>query len=146
VPGIYELYRATSIRLMKNLQEHSKTHLNAKYVRLSVLNLQSLAADDERRFDGVTIAAFKRGRPMEWDLTITHTCAPNHHVFAINVRAAAAHSHALKTQNYADMTEGFDFGPFDVEALGAFGRSALGLIESSRIYGRLSIAVKIGNT
>lgn len=36
------------------------------------------SAHDSRRFDGVTVAAFERDRPLAWDATITHTCAPSH--------------------------------------------------------------------
>jgi len=99
---------------------------------------------------------------MAWDATITHTCAPTHlHASAINVRAAATPSEGrLKAQKYADMTERFDFRPFAVETLGAFGNNALDMIASlvgyihtqtgesgirSRIFRRLSVAVQAGN-
>ena len=92
----------------------------------AVLEPQGLANRDSRRFDGVTVAAFERGRPMAWDATVIHTCAPSHlHTSAIAVRAAAATAEHNKKTKYADPNERFDFRPFGVETLGAFVPHAL---------------------
>jgi len=98
---------------------------------------------------------------MAWDATVIHTCAPSHlHASAVNVRAAASAAEARKAQKYADLTARYDFRPFAVETFGAFGPSALELINSlvcriqdqmsevgtrSRIYRRISSAVPAGN-
>ena len=63
----------------------------------AVLEPQGLAGRDLRRFDGVTVAAFERGRPMAWDATIVHTCAASHlSTSAVNQRAAASSAETLE--------------------------------------------------
>jgi len=127
----------------------------------AVLEPTGLAARDARRFDGVTVAAFERGRPMAWDATIIHTCAPSHlHASAVAAQAAATGAESLKAQKYRDLSDRYDFRPIGVETLGAFGPQALELVESlvtriraqtgengvrSRIYRRLAAAVQAGN-
>jgi len=127
----------------------------------AILELQGLAANDHRRFDGTTVAAFERGRPLAWDATVIHTCAPTHlPASAVAARAATVSAEAHKTAKYADMAERYDFRPFAVETLGAFGASALELVDAlagriraqtgelgarGRLYRRLSIAVQAGN-
>jgi len=80
--------------------------------------------------------------------------APTH------LHASASAAEARKAQKYADLTDRYDFRPFAVETFGAFGPSALELIDAlvrriqaqstevgvrSRIYRRLSSAIQAGN-
>ena len=125
------------------------------------LEPQGLPARDSRRFDGVTVAAFERRRPMAWDATIVHTCAASHlSSSAVSQRAAAGAAETLKARKYADLAGRFDFRPVGVESLGAFGPQALELVKSivarfrghgdqngvcARIYRRLGAAVQAGN-
>ena len=127
----------------------------------AVLEPAGLAPNDARRFDGITVSAFERGRPMAWDATIIHTCAPCHlHASAAAARAAVSASESHKDRKYADLADRFDFRPFGVESLGAFGPRALELVDSlvgrirartgetgghSRVYRRLAVAVQAGN-
>jgi len=127
----------------------------------AILEQQGLANNDNRRFDGVTVAAFERGRPMAWDATVIHTCAPNHlQASAVSVCAAASAAEARKTQKDADLTDRYDFRPFAVKTFRAFGPNALELIDAlvgriqaqkgevdirSRMYRRISSAVQAGN-
>jgi len=81
--------------------------------------------NDARRFDGVSVAAYERGRPMAWDATIIHTCAPIHlRAPAVSVRAAASVAEARMSQEYVDLTDRYDFRPFAIETIGAFSPSA----------------------
>ena len=127
----------------------------------AVLEPAGLAPKDARRFDGVTVAAFERGRPMAWDATVIHTCAPCHlHASATAARAAVSAAESRKCRKYDDLSDRYDFRPFGVETLGAFGPRALELVDSlaariraqtgesgarSRIYRRLAAAVQAGN-
>jgi hypothetical protein len=128
---------------------------------LAVLEPGGSSARDSRRFDGVTVAAFERGRPMAWDATIVHTCAPSHlPASAAAAGSAASHAEARKAVKYADLGDRVDFRPFGIETLGAFGTGAIELVRtlSSRIFAqtgvpgarmrlfrRLATAVQAGN-
>jgi hypothetical protein len=127
----------------------------------AVLEPVGLTGQDSRRFDGVTVAAFERGRPMAWDATVTHTCAHSHlHASAVAARASAAAAESRKAVKYADLGGRFDFCPVGIESLGAFGPQALELAEAlatrlqaqtgergarARIFRKLGVAVQAGN-
>ena len=127
----------------------------------AILEPLGLAARDSRRPDGVTIAAYERGRPMAWDATIIHTCAPSHlSATAVTAGAAAGQAEQRKSALYSDLGDQYDFRPVGIETIGAFGPQAKELAESlisrirartgdlgtrSRIYRRLAAAVQAGN-
>jgi len=68
--------------------------------------------------------------------TVIHTCAPTHlHASAVSVQAAVSAAEARKALKYADLTRRCDFRPFAVETFGAFGPSALELIDA--LVGRI---------
>jgi len=93
--------------------------------------------------------------------TVIHTCAPRHlPASAVAARAATAAAEAKKTTKYLDLSDRFNFRPFAVETLEAFGASALELVDSlasrihaqtgeqgarGRIFRRLSTVVQSGN-
>ena len=127
----------------------------------AVLEPVGVSARDSRRFDGVTVAAFECGRPMAWDATIIHTCAPSHLKTAVSAAGdAASAAESLKRQRYADLNGRFDFRAVGMETLGAFGPQALELVASVasrvrsftgeqsarlRITRRLAAAIQAGN-
>ena len=127
----------------------------------AVLEPPGLAAQNGRRPDGVTVAAFERGRPLAWDVTVVHTCASSHlPSSSVAARAAANSSDVAKERKYADLDGRIDLRPFGIETLGSFGTRALELVEALvavgsdraghaaarlRLYRRLGAAVQAGN-
>ena len=107
------------------------------------------------------VAAFERGRPMAWDATVIHTCAPSYLAVSVSAAGAAAKlAETRKTLKYADLGDRFDFRPFGVETLGAFGPQAAILVGTlaarvrsqtgelgarQRIIRLLATAVQAGN-
>ena len=104
---------------------------------------------------------FERGLPISWDATIGHTSAPTYTYFSsINAGSAAALAETVKEKKYAQLADRVQFFPVGLETLGAFGPSALQLVDAvasrirartgeqgarTRLCRRLAAAIQMGN-
>ena len=127
----------------------------------SILEPPGLARIDGKRPDGVTVLPFERGLPLAWDATIRHTSAPTYtHLTSINAGSAAALAETAKEKKYAPLADRVRFFPVGLETLGAFGPSALQLVDAvasrirartgeqgarTRLCRRLAAAIQMGN-
>ena len=98
---------------------------------VAALEPNGLVSENRKRPDGLTALAFADGLPLAFDATIVHTCAPSHLPHTAVVAGAAAESaESRKDDKYSSLrSRGIDFRPLAIETLGAFGRSALEVVD-----------------
>ena len=126
----------------------------------SQLEPVGLIQDSGKRADGATVLPYENGRILAWDATCVHTTAVSWLPFSSRESsAAAAEAESRKTRKYSELKQRCDFAPFAVETFGAFGPSAVRLLERlaksaerlghsfalSRYTRRLSAAIQLGN-
>jgi hypothetical protein len=127
----------------------------------SRLEPKSLAQQDERRPDGLTLSPWSNGRCLAWDFTCPDTLAPSHLNTAVNGPGLVANeAEKSKRAKYSCLTSTFCFVPVAVETMGALGEEAEELVyelgrrisEASGekratefLFQRISIAVQRGN-
>src|SRR5208282_388095 len=121
----------------------------------------SLARNDNRRPDGMSLTPWSNGRCLAWDFTCPDTLAPSHLNNAVNGPGVVANeAENKKRSKYACLTSNFYFVPVAVETFGALGEEAGDFIHklgrrittvtgerraTEFLLQRLSVAVQRGN-
>ena len=99
-----------------------------------------LLRNDGKRPDGVTIVPWANGRCTVWDFTCPDTLAPSHINHTSRAAGSAAETaESNKRVKYSGLGNAYNFVPFAVETLGAWGPDALAL--SSALGSRLAAAL-----
>jgi hypothetical protein len=127
----------------------------------TLLEPKSLARDDGKRPDGLTVLPWANGRCMVWDFTCPDTLAASHlNRAVVSPGAVANDAESRKTLKYRSLSPLYSFWPVAVETLGALGDEASALFRDigqriaivtgePRSYQflmqRLSVAVQRGN-
>jgi hypothetical protein len=115
---------------------------------------------EHARPDGITKIPFQSGKSMAWDVTIPHPMSSSY-LHIAHVQSAVANSaENKKLTKYGDTLQEFNFVPIAVETVGAFGESALKIINeigrrikqrtgdmksTSQLRQRVSLAIQKGN-
>jgi len=91
----------------------------------SMLEPKSLARDDGKRPDGLTVLPWANGRCMVWDFTCPDTLAVSHlNRAVISPGAVANEAESRKSTKYRSLSALYSFMPVAVETLGALGEEA----------------------
>ncbi|KAI8440938.1 hypothetical protein MSG28_009235 [Choristoneura fumiferana] len=89
----------------------------------AILELTSLARDDGKRSDDMSLVPWKTGRPLVWDATCSGTAA--------KAGSAANSAELLKRRKYAQLNNGHVFAPFGVDTLGTWGEAPTDSIKTA---------------
>ena len=126
----------------------------------SRLEPRSLARQDDKRPDGMTLVPWSNGRCLAWDFTCPDTLAPSHLNSAVTGHGVVANESEDKKIKYACLTSSFHFVPVAIETLGAFGEEAQSFLHqlgrristltgerraTEFLWQRLSVAIQRGN-
>ena len=121
----------------------------------------SLARDDGKRPDGLSLTPWSNGRCLVWDFTCPDTFAQSHLNTAVSgPGAVASEAEDRKRQKYASLSATYYFVPVAVETMGALGEDAADFIHqlgrritavtgetraTEFLLQRLSVAIQRGN-
>ena len=126
------------------------------------LEPSGLNRTDGKRPDGVTVAPWKSGKLLIWDVTCQDTFAPSYSASATSeAGAVAALAEERKIAEYADLSQMHHFSPVAVETTGVFGPQTKTFIKdlghritqatgeeaaTTYLIQKLSVAVQWGNS
>jgi hypothetical protein len=121
----------------------------------------SLARDDNKRPDGLSLTPWSKGRCLVWDFTCPDTLAPSHLDTAVSGPGVlATEAEGRKCMKYTSLSATYCFVPIAVETLGALGDDATDFLHqlgrriaavtgerrsTEFLLQRLSVAIQRGN-
>lgn len=127
----------------------------------AVLEPPGIFRTDGKRADGLTLIPWKRGRPLVWDATCSHTLAASYlNISSRKAGEAAKLWEISKTHKYSEILQNHFFVPFCVETFGPWGEKAKSFFKelgekiksachepraSSFLMQRISLAIQRGN-
>jgi len=121
-----------------------------------------LLRSDGKRPDGLTLVPWQSGKPLTWDVTVTHTLAASYLSSSAREAGAAAELAAnRKSAKYADLPQSHLFQPIALETLGSMNSSTVSFFsdlsrristvsgdirESSYLFQRIAITIQRFNS